>query len=212
MLFTVITLVMMSVTVNPYYDSLTTRWGPDSRGRLEQAAVTLFAERGFDDTTVSEIAERAGLTERTFFRHFSDKREILFSDSAALQSIFVDTVTSAPATASPFDAIALSLGAVGDVFGERRDFAQRRQRIITSSPELQERELIKLASLSAALAAALSQRGVNEPAASLVGEVAIAVFKVAFERWIDEANQNGLSRLFRESLDELRAVTAGDSH
>jgi AcrR family transcriptional regulator len=170
--------------------------------------MALYGERGFDDTTVAEIAARAGLTERTFFRHFADKREVLFWGSGNLQALMVEAVASAPASASPLDAVAAAIEAAGVLLQERRDYARQRQAIIADSPELRERELIKLASLASALADALRRRGVEEPAASLTGEVAIAVFKIAFARWVEESNQKDLPHVMRDSLDELRAVTA----
>ncbi|MGA3362645.1 MAG: TetR family transcriptional regulator [Solirubrobacteraceae bacterium] len=187
------------------------RWEPDARGRLEQAALELYGERGFDQTTVAEIAKRAGLTERTFFRHFADKREVLFWGAASLQELMVDTLAAAPDRAAPIEAVAAALESAGTIFEQRRDGASRRQAIIAATPELQERELIKLASLAGALADALRRRGVKEPAATLTAEAGIAVFRVAFERWIDERNRRGFSQLVRQSLDELRAVTAGSS-
>ncbi len=168
----------------------------------------LYSERGFEQTTVTEIAERAGLTERTFFRYFADKREVLFGGADALQEILVTAVAGAPDSASPMTAVAAGLDAVGALFHERREFARQRQRIIAASAELQERELIKLASLASATADTLRRRGVAEPAASLTAEAGIAVFRIAFERWTDGTNQQDLPRLIRESLDELRAVTA----
>jgi AcrR family transcriptional regulator len=185
------------------------RWEPNAHGRLEQAALELYSERGFEQTTVAEIAKRAGLTERTFFRHFADKREVLFWGAGALQEFLVNGVADAPESLAPIDAVAAALEAAGALFSERRDFARRRQRIIAANSELQERELIKLASLSAALADTLRRRGVKDPAASLAAEAGIAVFKIAFERWVNETNQQDLSGLIRESLDELKAVTAG---
>ena len=128
------------------------RWEPDARGRLEQAALALYGERGFEQTTVAEIAERAGLTERTFFRHFADKREVLFWGAGALQELLVSTVASAPDSAAPIDAVAAALEAAGALLQERREFARQRQAIIAANAELQERELIKLASLASALA------------------------------------------------------------
>ncbi len=184
------------------------RWQPDSRGRLEQAALALYGERGFESTTVAEIANRAGVTERTFFRHFADKREVLFAGATALQDLLVGGVADAPDGLAPIDAAAAGLEAAGAALQERRELAQQRQTIIAANRELQERELIKLASLSAALADTLRQRGVKDPAASLSAEVAIAVFKVAFERWVDETNQRDLPQLIRESLDEMKAVTS----
>ncbi len=185
------------------------RWEPNARGRLEQAALALYGERGFDNTTVAEIAARAGLTERTFFRHFADKREVLFWGAGSLQELLVSTVADAPDSLAPIAAIAAALEAAGALLQERRDIARQRQTVIAANAELQERELIKLASLAAALAATLRQRGVKDPAASLTAEAGIAVFKIAFERWINETNQQDLSGLIRESLDELKAVTAG---
>ncbi|HWK16337.1 MAG TPA: TetR family transcriptional regulator [Solirubrobacteraceae bacterium] len=185
------------------------RWEPNARGRLEQAALELYGERGFELTTVAEIAERAGLTERTFFRHFADKREVLFSGAGSLQELLVTTLAEAPDSLAPIDAVAAALEAVGALFQGRRDFARQRQRIIVDNVELQERELIKLATLSAALADTLRRRGVAEPAASLTADAGIAVFRIAFERWVAETNRQQLSAIIRESLDELKAVTAG---
>ena len=165
------------------------RWEPNARGRLEQAALELYVERGYEQTTVAEIAERAGLTERTFFRHFADKREVLFAGAGTLQDLLVTAVAGAPDAVAPLEAVAAALEAAGAL--------------------LQERELIKLAALASALADALRRRGVTGPAASLTAEAGIAVFKIAFERWISETGQSDLPRLIRESLDELRTVTAG---
>jgi AcrR family transcriptional regulator len=183
------------------------RWEPDARGRLEQAAMSLYRERGFEQTTVSEIAKRAGLTERTFFRHYADKREVLFAGSGRLQELMAGAVAHAPDSAAPIAAVAAGLEAAAAVLQDR-DHSRRRQAIIVANPELQERELIKLASLAGALAEALRRRGVRDPAAILTAEAGITVFRVAFDRWVDPANRKSLQRLARESLRELRAVTA----
>jgi AcrR family transcriptional regulator len=185
------------------------RWEPNARGRLEQAALELYVERGYEQTTVAEIAERAGLTERTFFRHFADKREVLFAGAGALQELLVTAVAGAPDAVAPLEAVAAALEAAGALLQERREYSRRRQSVIDANPALQERELIKLAALASALAGALRRRGVTGPAASLTAEAGIAVFKIAFERWISETGQSDLPRLIRESLDELRTVTAG---
>jgi AcrR family transcriptional regulator len=191
------------------YDNDMGRWEPNARGRLERAAMELYGERGFEQTTVAEIAARAGLTERTFFRHFADKREVLFWGAAALQELLVNAVASAPESAAPIDAVAAALAAAGALLQERRDGARQRQAIIVANPELQERELIKMATLAAALADTLRQRGVSDPAAGLAAEAGIAVFKIAFERWIADPAQRDLRQLMQESLTELKAVTAG---
>jgi AcrR family transcriptional regulator len=185
------------------------RWEPNARGRLEQAALELFGERGFEQTTVEDIASRAGLTKRTFFRYFSDKREVLFGGGDEFQQRFVDGLAAAPASASPLDAVAASLEAVGGWFRDRHDIARRRSPIIAANAELQERELVKLASVAAALGGALRERGVEEPEASVVAETAVAVFRVAFERWVAGDDGRELTERIRESLDALRAVTAG---
>jgi AcrR family transcriptional regulator len=185
------------------------RWEPNARGRLEQAALELFVERGFEQTTVTEIANRAGLTQRTFFRYFADKREVLFWGQGALQELLVGAIASAPESAAPIDAVAAALEAAGGVLQERREFARQRQAVIAADAGLRERELIKLAWLASALADALRKRGVTDPAASLTAEAGIAVFKIAFERWVSETSSPDLPQLIRESLDELKAVTVG---
>jgi AcrR family transcriptional regulator len=190
------------------YDRRMGRWEPDARGRLEQAALELYSERGFDSTTVAEIAERAGLTERTFFRHFADKREVLFAGASPLQELLVGRVNDAPPSSPPIEAIASALEAAGALLEARGEFARKRAAIITENAELQERELIKLASLASALADALCRRGVTGPVASLTAEAGIAVFKVAFERWVNETDHRELPQLIRDSLDELKSVTA----
>jgi AcrR family transcriptional regulator len=198
----------MSVAVISY-DRRMGRWEPNARGRLEQAAMELYIERGFEQTTVAEIAQRAGLTERTFFRHFADKREVLFAGASSLEELLVNTVTNAPSNLAPIDAATAGLEAAGALIQQRRAFSRQRQTVIAANPELQERELIKLASLSTALAETLRRRGVGDTAASLTAEVAIAVFKIAFERWITEPTKQDLPQLIRSSLDELKAVAAG---
>jgi AcrR family transcriptional regulator len=185
------------------------RWEQNGRGRLELAALELYTERGFEQTTVAEIANRAGLTERTFFRHFADKREVLFGGASTLQELLVNAIAGAPDAAAPIDAVAAALQAAATLLQERREYSTQRQAVIAANPALQERELIKLAALAAALADALRRRGVAEPAASLTAEAGIAVFKVAFERWINSTNAQDFSQVIRESFDELKAVTAG---
>ena len=179
------------------------RWEPNAQGRLEQAALELYSERGFEQTTVAEIARRAGLTERTFFRHFADKREVLFGGAAQLQDFLVGALASAPDSAAPIDAVAAAL------LQERYESARLRQAAIAANAELQERETVKLATLSAALAGTLRERGVKEPAASLTADAGIAVFRIAFEVWINDPAQRDLAHHIRESFDELKAVTAG---
>ena len=183
------------------------RWEPNASGRLRAAALELYVERGFEQTTVAEIAARAGLTARTFFRHFADKREVLFAGSP-LQDTLVSALDAVPGSASPMEAVAAALDAAAEVLTDR-EFSRRRQVVIAANAELQERELIKLATLSAAMADGLRKRGVADPVARLAAETGTAVFRVAFERWVGEPEDRGLARLLRESFDELKALTAG---
>jgi AcrR family transcriptional regulator len=197
----------MSVAAINYHHGMS-RWQPDAQGRLAQAALELYVEHGYEQTTVAEIANRAGLTERTFFRYFTDKREVLFSGSSALQELLVSSVTEAPRALPPIDAVAVGLEAMATRLEDRRDHSLRRQAAIVANVELKERELIKLAALATALAGALRTRGVSDLAANLTAEAGIAVFKIAFERWIDTTNERDFSELIRDSLAELRTVTA----
>jgi AcrR family transcriptional regulator len=191
------------------YDRGMGRWEPNARGRLERAALELYLERGFDQTTVTEIATRAGLTQRTFFRHFADKREVLFPGGNWLQEFIVSTLASAPDSAAPIDAVVAALQAAGAAIQEGGDRPRKRQAVIAANPELQERELIKLASLASAIAGALRERGVPDLAASLTAEAGIAVFKIGFTRWISQSGQQDLPEAISEALDEMKAVTAG---
>ncbi|WP_433660980.1 TetR family transcriptional regulator [Nocardia sp. CA-128927] len=180
------------------------RWEPNARGRLEQSALELYLERGFEQTTVAEIAKRAGLTERTFFRHFTDKREVLFS--SPLREHLAATIAATPADTTPIGTVAAALESVGDLFEERREFARQRYAVISANPGLQERELNKFASLASAMADALRERGVADHTASLTAEAGMAVFKVAFERWINAPDPGSFTQGIRESLDELEAI------
>jgi AcrR family transcriptional regulator len=201
----------MTVTVMPSRIEVVGRWEPDARGRLATAAMALYGERGFDNTTVEEIAARAGLTERTFFRYFADKREVLFGGAHELQEFLVAHVLEAPESQSPLEVIGTAYMSAGDdIFEARRDFSRARQAIIAANTELQERELIKLATLNAALAEALRRRGVGDPVASLAAESGGSAFRLGFERWIEDTEGKPMSTFIRELLDELKAVAAGE--
>ena len=184
-----------------------TRWEPNARGRLQLAALELYSERGYDQVTVAEIARHAGLTERTYFRYFADKREVLFYGSGTLQDRIVQGIADAPDLLPPLDAVSAALESAAEVI-PGRELAGRRQAIVKANPELLERELIKLATLASAIAGALRGRGVPDHAASLVAEAGVAVFKVAFERWVSGAASQSLALVIRQSMAELKAVTA----
>src|SRR6201996_7678913 len=148
-------ILYLDVTRCHHYNRHMARWAPGAKGRLEEAALDLFCERGFEETTVADIAERAGLTKRTFFRYFADKREVLFSGTEVLQEAFVAGIAAAPAADSPLDAIAAGLDAMADLFDDFGERPRKRQAIIAANRDLQERELIKLSAYAAAGAAAL---------------------------------------------------------
>jgi AcrR family transcriptional regulator len=184
------------------------RWEPGASGRFREAAMDLYLERGFDQTTVADIAARAGLTARTFFRYYADKREVLFDGSDSLRSAMVEAVDHAPAPAAPMRAVAAALDAAATMLGGRRDFSRRRQAVIDANAELRERELAKMASLADALADGLRRRGVGEPDASLAAEAGIAVMRVAFARWVADDETRDLSAVVRESLTQLGTITS----
>lgn len=184
------------------------RWEPNARGRLEQAAMQLFTERGYDQTTVADIAERAGLTERTFFRHYADKREVLFGGSSLLQGVMIKALAGTPESAAPITAVANAVVAAGELLEERRPFSRKRNAVISAHPELQERELIKMATLSAALADELRGRGIDEPSARLIAEAGIAVFRVAFAQWVSGADERELPEIMRALFTDLPRVVA----
>jgi AcrR family transcriptional regulator len=185
------------------------RWLPDARGRMMAAALELYAERGYEQTTVDDIAERAGVTQRTFFRYFADKREVLFDGAAELQTRVLESIASAPSSASPIEVMGTAMEVAAALLQENRDYAQRRAAVVSSNPSLHERELLKLASLGVASAAALRARGVPDPAAGLAAEAGVTVFKVAFERWIADPAPESFTQCVRDALGELKALTGG---
>jgi AcrR family transcriptional regulator len=171
------------------------------------AALDLYAERGFERTTAADVAERAGVTERTFFRHFADKREVLFDGADALEAHLVQHIESAPADLSPLDAVACAMEEFGRILDERGDFPRRRAAVVSANPSLQERELLKLASLASASADALVRRGVAALVAALAAESGVTVFKVGFETWISDDPSTALADHVRAALVELKALT-----
>jgi len=184
------------------------RWEPDARGRLAKAAMTLYAEQGFEQTTVAEIAARAGLTERTFFRHFADKREVLFYGMEMMRDLLVRAVAGAPDSATAIEAVGAAFEAAGALLQENPERVRLRDAIVSANAELRERELIKLAAFASAVAGALRDRGIPEPAATVAAETGAAVFKVAFARWVSGPGQPDLPGIFRELMAELRGALA----
>src|SRR5690349_3111164 len=184
------------------------RWEPGARERLQAAALELFATRGFEQVTAAEIAQSVGLTERTFFRHFSDKREVLFYGQQQFLQAFVGGVDAAPPDASPLEIIASALYAAASFFpDERRPYSRMRQSVIDQNPALRERELHKLANLAATVAEALRARGIGEPAATLAAQSGATVFGIAFAQWIREGETRSLPDIASDVLHELHTLT-----
>ena len=187
------------------------RWEPNTRERLVRAAVDLFTEQGYDATTVSQIAERAGgLTKMTFFRHFPDKREVLFSAGQEVHGrLLADAIAAAPGPATPLEMVAAGLDAVTAAFtDDRRAFAARLRAVIAANGELRERAVYKRAGLAAAMAEALEKRGLPEPTASLAAELGVGAFYRAFDQWAEPACEQTLTALTHRALSQLRAAAA----
>ncbi|XYI02171.1 TetR family transcriptional regulator [Sorangium sp. So ce1128] len=184
------------------------RWEPNARERLQAAALELFEERGYDRTTVGDIAARADLTERTFFRYFTDKREVLFSGTDEFEKLIVSGVASAPKTMSPLDVVVAALAASSPFFETRRATARKRQALIAAHADLRERELIKFTRLAGTVVASLRERGVAEPTAALLARTGMTLFQNAYERWIEDGKKRDLAHHMHASLAELRLLTA----
>jgi AcrR family transcriptional regulator len=185
------------------------RWQPNASERLALAALELFAERGYENTTVIDIAQRAGLTKSTFFRHFQDKREVLFGNGT-MNGLLDAAIAAAPATATPLEAVAYALDAVGrEAFTPaRREFVARRRAVIAANPELQEREALKGLGLTASMADALRRRGVPDLPASVAAELAALAWKVAYERWSDPVSGDDFTDIARRALGDVQAASA----
>jgi AcrR family transcriptional regulator len=190
-----------------HYTGRMGRWEPDAQGRLRRAALELYLARGFDETTVSEIAAAAGVTERTFFRYFRDKREVLFDAEQSLERTVLAAIADTPADVGPLDTAGRAVIAGAAVMPDR-GYAALRARAIASTPSLLERERLKLASLAAAVATALRDRGVPEPTASLAAESAVAVFHVGFQQWTAAERGPELAACIAAALDDLKALTS----
>jgi AcrR family transcriptional regulator len=187
------------------------RWQPGAAQRLVVAAVDLFTEQGYDATTVAQITERAGVTKSTFFRHFSDKRELLVAGQETLSRLLADGITEAPASASPLDAVAAGLERASSAMGPaNRELGPRLKAAVAASTELQERDALKSVGLAAAMTAALVARGVPGPTAHLAGELGVLAFKRGYAQWSesDRDDVKGLAHHALAALDDLRTATA----
>jgi AcrR family transcriptional regulator len=185
------------------------RWQPDGRERLMVAALRLFSEQGYDETTVAEIAERAGLTKSTFFRHFPDKRDVLSAGQEILSRLLVEGIASAPPQATPLTAVAAGLERAASAMGPvNRELAPRLQAAIATSTELQARYALKQVGFVAAMVGALRNRGIPESPASVAAELGALAFKQAYATWVETDEDQDLAKLSLAALDRLRATVA----
>lgn len=181
----------------------------DARKRFAEAALVLFRDRGYAVTTVPQIAERAGLTERTFYRYFVDKQEVMFWRASDFQTAMTEMINRASATTRPFDAVIRALEATGHFFDDNRSDAQARYCIVAAHPDFQEREMMKTKLLGSAMAEALQARGVQPVAARMASEAGIVIWKVTIEQWNRDKHQHGFSYHVRAVLSEFSAVLLG---
>jgi AcrR family transcriptional regulator len=181
------------------------RWDPCAEDRLREAALELFLEHGYENVTVAQITERAGLTRRSFSRYFADKRDVLFADSERLPAAFADSVRHAENTLTPFEALLTALVDVAGAQADQAPLAAQRRAIVRASPELQERGRTKFAAVTDAVVEALRDRGAAESEATLLAQVGVAIFRSAFDRWADQPDGVGLPARIREAAAELAA-------
>jgi AcrR family transcriptional regulator len=185
------------------------RWEGDAAGRLERAALELFDERGFDRTTVAQIAQRAGLNERSFYRYFADKREVLFNGGNELERHLTKALRDTPADVGPLDALLAALASAEVVFRPKA-LLLIRERVINANPQLRERELIKMDTIYAALVSALRERGADETTARLATDMAMSVWRIAADRMRHNDDATFAAEV-RDVARHLRRVAAGAS-
>ncbi len=183
------------------------RSGADARRRLQQAALELFRERGYEATTTAEIAARAGVTERTFFRHFPDKREALFDGEDAFRAALADAVLAAPESATPMAALLSAFRSVAQTIETNRPLTEPRQAVIAQTPALQERVRTKTAGLTDALSEALARRGIEQGLAMLAAQVGMAAFAHATRAWFLEP-EPGLDAHLTRAFAELQDLSS----
>jgi AcrR family transcriptional regulator len=186
------------------------RWAPDARERLETAALDLFVENGYEETTVAQIAERAGLNRATFFRHFADKREVLFGGEDVLGGLFGEAIGAAAPEATLTECLQAAFSAAGVAMTPRqRAKAAQRVQVVAANSELQERGLLKHARIAGSVTAALRLRGIDELTARLGAEVGMLAFRVAVERWMKAAGDEPFPVHAAAALSDLRVRAAG---
>ncbi|KAB8143084.1 TetR family transcriptional regulator [Chloroflexia bacterium SDU3-3] len=180
----------------------------EAHRKLQQAALELFRERGYEQTTAAEIAAQAGVTERTFFRHFADKRDILFDREVSVQAALAEAIASAPADLTPMQVLLLAFHGMEAIYEDNRSFSAPRQAIIAATPALRERELTKMAAMIAVLASALEQRGVDPKLSTLAAQVGTAAFTYALMEWLDDTS-SGLGAHLDRAFNQLVLLSSG---
>jgi AcrR family transcriptional regulator len=185
------------------------RWDPEAEQRLQTAAIELFLELGYENVTVSQIADRAGLTRRTFSRYFADKRDVLFAGSDQLPPALAAAVLAADPALSPYAALITALVDVGSELANRvAPLAAQRRAVVARSPELQERGRTKFADVTLALAGALGELGVDSGNARLLASVGVAIFQSGFDRWVDDPDAASLPMRIHEAAEQLAGAIA----
>ena len=185
------------------------RWAPDARERLETAALDLFAENGYEETTVAQIADRAGLNRATFFRHFADKREVLFGGEDVLAGLFADAIRAASPDATLTECLQAAFAAAeAAMTPQQRAKAAQRVLVVAANSELQERGLLKHARIARSINAALRERGADELTARLGAEVGMLAFTIAVERWMEADNDEPFPLHAAAALSDLQARAA----
>jgi AcrR family transcriptional regulator len=188
---------------------LVSRWAPDARERLETAALDLFVENGYEETTVAQIADRAGLNRATFFRHFADKREVLFGGEDVLAGLFGDAIRGAPPDATLTESLQAAFAAAGAAMTpQQRAKAAQRVQVAAANTEVQERGLLKLARIAGSISAALRARGADELTARLGAEVGMLAFRIAVERWMKAGDDEPFALHAAAALSELQTRAA----
>jgi AcrR family transcriptional regulator len=192
------------------YAVAVSRWAPDARERLETAALDLFAENGYEETTVAQIAERAGLNRATFFRHFADKREVLFGGEDVLAGLFADGIRAAAPDATLTECLQAAFAAAGVAMTpQQRAKAAQRVRVVAANSEVQERGLLKHARIARSISAALRMRGADELTARLGAEVGMLAFSIAVERWLGAGHDEPFPVHAAAALRDLQVRAAG---
>lgn len=179
----------------------------NARSRLQRSALELFRKRGYDETTAAEIAACAGVTERTFYRYFPDKREVLFDGQAVLLAMLTASIADAPRDLGPLDTLFRAFHMTVPALEANRPYSEPRQDVIAATPALQERELAKMAALTDALAEALRVRGIADLRAVLAAQIGMAAYVEATLSWLRTPHPS-LGEHLNLTQSELAALLA----